>query len=85
MATQLTTARVSLRVWQEERMGRVWRCAIDDGAGEVVVSFPDTAAMGDFIAEQIGLQLEDDERPARSLGDATRARRGGRPCGPAFV
>jgi hypothetical protein len=77
MTTQLTTATVSLRVWQEERMGRVWRCAIDDGAGEVVVSFPDTAAMGDFIAEQIGLQFEDDERQARSMGDGARWRRGG--------
>ncbi len=72
MATQLTTATVSLRVWQEERMGRVWRCAIDDGAGEVVVSFPDTAAMGDFIAEQIGLQLEEDEGQMCSVGEAAR-------------
>lgn len=61
MGTQLATATVALRVWQEERMGRIWRCAFNDGNGEVVVSFPDTAAMGDFIAEQVGLGLLDEE------------------------
>jgi len=85
MATQLTTARVALRIWQEERMGRVWRCAFDDGDGEIVVSFPDTAAMGDFIAEQVGLQLEDEGLPLRGAGDATCERQGGLPCAPAFV
>ena len=61
MATQLTTATIALRVWQEERMGQIWRCAFDDGSGEVVISFPDTAAMGDFIAEQVGLAFEEEE------------------------
>lgn len=61
MGTQFATATVAIRVWQEERLGRIWRCAFDDGYGEVVVSFPNTAAMGDFIAEQIGLKLLDDE------------------------
>ena len=60
MITQLDTATIALRVWHEERLGDVWRCAFNDGDGEVVVSFPDTAAMGDFIAEQVGLLLEDE-------------------------
>ena len=61
MGTQLATATIALRVWQEERLGYIWRCAFNDGNGEVVVSFPDTAAMGDFIAEQAGLTLLEDE------------------------
>jgi len=61
MGTQLATATIALRVWQEERLGHIWRCAYDDGNGEIVVSFPTTAAMGDFIAEQVGLGLLDEE------------------------
>jgi hypothetical protein len=67
MVTQLATATIALRVWQEERLGRVWRCAFNDGSGEVVVSFPNTAAMGDFIAEQVGLALEEDEEERRLM------------------
>ena len=62
MNTHLATATIGMRVWHEERLGNIWRCAFDDGSGEVVVSFPDTAAMGDFIAEQVGLFLEDEEQ-----------------------
>jgi hypothetical protein len=61
MGTQFATSTIALRVWQEERMGYVWRCAFNEGSGEVVVSFPDTAAMGDFIAEQVGLGLLEEE------------------------
>jgi hypothetical protein len=57
MGTQFATSTIALRVWQEERM----RCAFNEGSGEVVVSFPDTAAMGDFIAEQVGLGLLEEE------------------------
>jgi hypothetical protein len=49
-----------MRVWQDERLGRLWRMSYDDGDGETVVTFPDTAAMGDFIAERLGLTLEDE-------------------------
>lgn len=49
--------RSELRVWQDERLGKLWRIAYRDGADETVVSFPDAEAMGDFIAEQFGLDL----------------------------
>jgi hypothetical protein len=45
------------RVWQDERFGQLWRVAYRDGDDETVVSFPDTEALGDFIAEQFGLDL----------------------------
>lgn len=59
MGTNLVTPTLDLRVWQDDRLGKIWRVAYNDGDGETVVSFPDTAAMGDFIAEQLGLNLVD--------------------------
>jgi hypothetical protein len=57
--------RSELRVWQDERLGKLWRIAYRDGDDETVVSFPDAEAMGDFIAEQFGLDLiEFPEHPA---------------------
>lgn len=50
---------LDLRVWQDERMGRLWRLAYRDGDDETVISFPDAAALGDFIAEWFGLNLLD--------------------------
>ncbi len=55
-ATQLT----NLRVWRDERMGQLWRVAYNEGDGETIVSFPDTAALGDFLFERLGLRLEDE-------------------------
>lgn len=51
------TLRAELRVWQDERFGRHWRVAYRDGDDETVVSFPDSEALGDFIAERLGLDL----------------------------
>lgn len=50
-----------IRVWQDDRLGQLWRVAYRDGDNEMVVTFPDTAAMGDFIAERLGLYLEEEE------------------------
>lgn len=59
------TLRAELRVWQDERFGRLWRVAYRDGDDETIVSFPDAEALGDFIAEQFGLDLlELQETPA---------------------
>lgn len=62
MRTEMVHLRPDLRVWRDDRMGQIWRVAYRDGDGETVVSFPDSAAMGDFIAEQFGLSLEDVEQ-----------------------
>lgn len=51
--------KLNVRVWQDERMNQFWRVAYNDGDGEVIVSFPDTAALGDFLAERLGLNLID--------------------------
>lgn len=51
------TLRAEFRVWQDERFGKLWRVAYRDGDEETVVSFPDAEALGDFIAEQFGLDL----------------------------
>ncbi|MEI6179426.1 MAG: hypothetical protein WCP31_01630 [Chloroflexales bacterium] len=51
------TLKADLRVWQDERFGQLWRVAYRDGDDEKVVTFPDTEALGDFIAEQFGLAL----------------------------
>lgn len=51
--------KAELRVWQDERLGQLWRVAYLDGDDERVVSFPDAEALGDFIAEQFGLDLLD--------------------------
>lgn len=55
----------SFRVWQDERFGQLWRVAYRDGDEETVVSFPDSEALGDFIAETFGVDLEESiELPA---------------------
>ncbi len=54
---QALTLRAQIKVWQDERFGQLWRVAYRDGDEETVVSFPDTEALGDFIAEQFGLDL----------------------------
>jgi hypothetical protein len=51
--------KVDLRVWQDERMGRRWRIAYRDGDAETVITFPDVAALRDFIIERLGLNLLD--------------------------
>jgi hypothetical protein len=57
-----------IRVWQDSRMGNLWRVAYHDGGEEQVIVFPDSEAMGDFIAERLGLYLGDGDdlktRPA---------------------
>lgn len=59
MGMHLTTSALNLRVWRDDHLGQMWRVAYNDGDGEMIVSFPDTAAMGDFIFEQLGINLED--------------------------
>lgn len=56
--------KTSLRVWRDERLGRLWRAAYREGDEETVVSFPDAAALGDFIAEHFGLTLFDPREPS---------------------
>ncbi|MFV9506013.1 MAG: hypothetical protein AB4911_15785 [Oscillochloridaceae bacterium umkhey_bin13] len=54
-----------IRVWQDERLGQLWRVAYRDGDDELVVSFPDSEALSDFLAERLGLTLlETFELPA---------------------
>lgn len=59
IGTTLATPTFDLRIWRDEQLGKIWRVAYHDGEAETVVSFPDTAALGDFIAEQLGLNLFD--------------------------
>jgi hypothetical protein len=49
--------KADFRVWQDERFGQLWRVAYRDGDEEMVVSFPDSEALGDFIAETFGVGL----------------------------
>ena len=49
--------RDGVRIWQDERLGRLWRLALRDGEDEQVIGFPDIAALGDFLAERLGLNL----------------------------
>jgi hypothetical protein len=49
--------RDGVRIWQDERLGRLWRLALRDGDDEQVIGFPDIAALGDFLAERLGLNL----------------------------
>lgn len=49
--------RDGVRIWQDERLGRLWRLALRDGEEEHVIGFPDVAALGDFLAERLGLNL----------------------------
>jgi hypothetical protein len=65
MDERTLTLSADLRVWQDERFGEIWRVAYRDGDEERVVSFPDSEALGDFIAEQFGVGLlEGPEFPA---------------------
>lgn len=59
MDEQAVRLKLDLRVWQDERLGQLWRLAYHDGDDETVISFPDSAALGDFIAERLGLTLVD--------------------------
>jgi hypothetical protein len=59
MGTTLVTPTYDLRIWRDEQLGKIWRVAYNDGEAQTVISFPDTAALGDFIAEQLGLNLLD--------------------------
>jgi hypothetical protein len=54
---------LDLRVWQDERTGQLWRLAYRDGDDETVVAFPDSAALGDFIAERLGITMVDGLAP----------------------
>jgi hypothetical protein len=56
-AEQTIVLRDGVRIWQDERLGRLWRLALRDGDEEQVIGFPDLAALGDFLAEQLGLNL----------------------------
>ncbi len=55
-ATRLT----NLRVWRDDRLNELWRVAYNEGEGEMLVSFPDTQALGDFLVERLGLGLLDE-------------------------
>lgn len=48
---------LGLRVWQEERLDWAWRLAYREGDDETIVTFPDSQALDDFIAERLGLTL----------------------------
>jgi hypothetical protein len=63
-ATQL----VNLRIWRDDQVEELWRVSYDEGNGDVLVAFPDTAALGDFLAERLGLNLNDEQR-GRLLSD----------------
>jgi len=67
-ATQL----VNLRIWRDDQVNELWRVSYDEGDGDVLVAFPDTAALGDFLAERLGLNLND-ERCERLLSDHARS------------
>lgn len=62
MGMQSATQLLDLRVWRDERLDQRWRVTYNDGDGETIVAFPDTAALGDFIMERLGLRLIDDPR-----------------------
>lgn len=47
----------NLRVWQDGSLNGMWRCAYHEGDSSVVVSFPDLNALGDFIADELGLSM----------------------------
>lgn len=59
MDKRALTLTAHFRVWQDERFGRLWRVAYRDGDEERVVSFPDSEALGDFIAEIFGVKILD--------------------------
>jgi hypothetical protein len=57
-ATQIT----DLRIWRDEKLGQLWRLSYNEGYGETVISFPDTAALGDFLSERLGLTLVEEPK-----------------------
>lgn len=59
MNERALTLTAHFRVWQDERFGQLWRVAYRDGDEETVVSFPDSEALGDFIAETFGVTILD--------------------------
>ncbi len=60
MSQHIVTQLLDLRVWRDERLGQIWRISYDEGDGEMMVAFPDTAALGDFIMERLGLRILDE-------------------------
>lgn len=48
---------LNLQIWQDNKLNGVWRCSYFDGDNTVVVSFPDLNALGDFIADELGLSV----------------------------
>ncbi len=59
MNAQTVQLSLDVRVWQDERSGQYWHLAYHDGDSETRVSFPDTAALGDFLADRLGLNVVD--------------------------
>lgn len=59
MSDRALTLKADFRVWQDDRFGHHWRVAYRDGDEVTVVSFPDSEALGDFIAETFGVGLLD--------------------------
>jgi hypothetical protein len=50
----------NLRIWRDEELDRVWRLSYSEGESDTLISFPDDAALHDFINEQLGLGLDED-------------------------
>lgn len=59
MQKDILQLRLHLRVWRDSQISRLWWLAYRESDHEIVISFPDSAALGDFIAERIGLKLFD--------------------------
>jgi hypothetical protein len=51
------TLQHNLHIWQDGTLDGAWRCTYRDGDSTVVVSFPDLKALGDFIADELGLNV----------------------------
>jgi hypothetical protein len=51
------TQHTNLRIWKDSSMNGAWRCSYRDGDSTIVVSFPDLKALGDFIADELGLSV----------------------------
>jgi len=67
MRERAVSLQPDIRVWQDARIGNLWRVAFRDGDGEQVITFPDSQAMGDFIAERLGLMLDELIEPETAL------------------
>jgi hypothetical protein len=65
MGDQMIRLAANIRIWQDERLGRLWRAALRDGDEETVVTFPDFRALADFLSDHLGLNLLDNQN---SLG-----------------